>query len=935
MVATTAAAAAPSRPRLAHVPALDGVRALCVLAVLAFHNGFGWAKGGFLGVSTFFTLSGFLITTLVLAERNHTGGVDLVAFWRRRFRRLLPATVACFALVIAFGLLAASAEQRSALGGDLAASAAYVANWWFLDSGQSYAELFAAPSPLLQFWSLAIEEQFYVLFPLLAWAVVRTRRGTTDDAPPARWSPAARMALVSVVLLAATTAIPFVLDRSQDWLYYATPARAPELLVGVVAAALLAGHRQRLTDPSARVRTAAGVVAALALAVMVAGWTRTAQSDIWLYEGGFAAFSVVSLALLVAVQVPGHPVTRLLSLRPVRHIGLVSYGLYLFHWPLFLWIDTARTGLDGWPLFAARLVATFAVAELSYRFIEQPVRTTGRLVPSGRLSSWTTLPRWAPAATALVVIGGFAVAATAPAPAVDIARAGDLIAIAAAQQAEANVAADTAAPIDITPIAAGDPAATPLRVGAFGDSTAMMTGFGLGAWLDQQPGGAFVRSATRLGCGLALGGDRRLADGRVESFPRWCTDWPEVFAQAARDGAPEIAMVQVGPWDIADRRLTPNGAFLSPGDPAWNRQVTDEFLQAVDTLAANGSHVVWLTAPPANAGISPRVAAQTFAGDARRFDVLNGIITRLPGLRPGKVSVVDLAAWHAALGAAEDQRLRPDGMHAGEGTSFEIAERFLGPALTQVWRAAVDDGSLAELRNAARARWADLPPLRAPALGEPLRVVVWGDSRAAEVAAAMPTSVTGGDGLPRAVEVSVVAPDECGVSPAFAWRSDGRVISTTVACRERSALQSALANEQPHVVVVVPGTWEQGELRAFIDGAFHGIYDHTTHTWVATQFSLAVDALRQSGVRPVIVNLNHVVDRSMPYANLAAPAKINASLDAIAASPSRRGWLSYVDLRTTGLSVGLAEQLAAALPPATTPPTAAPPADVPAGPPPP
>jgi peptidoglycan/LPS O-acetylase OafA/YrhL len=904
-----AATGTPARPRLAHVPALDGLRALCVLAVLAFHNGFDWAGGGFLGVSTFFTLSGFLITTLVLAERHQTGRVDLVAFWRRRFRRLLPATVACFALVLAFGVLAASADQRAALGGDLTASAAYVANWWFLASGQSYAELFAAPSPLLHFWSLAIEEQFYLVFPLLAWAAMRTRAGATG-----RLSPAGRLAVVSGGLLALTTALPFVLERSNDWLYYATPARAPELLTGVFAAALLAAHRRRLTEPTRAVRLGAGVLGVLALGAMAAAWTLTGQGDTWLYRGGFAAFSLVSLALVVAVQVPGHPVGRLLSLRWVRHVGVVSYGLYLFHWPLFLWIDTAQTGLTGWPLFGVRLVATFAVAEVSFRFIERPMRVSGRLAAGGRLSAWTTLPRWAPAATVVTVVAGFALATTAPAPAVDINRASDLLASAAVERAAAAVGQPAYMPADLAPLPAGDPTATPLRLGVFGDSTAMMTGFGLGPWIERQPGAGLVRSATRLGCGFALGGERRLADGTIEPFPQSCTDWPETFTQAVRDGAPEIALVQVGPWDIADRRVTPGGPFLTPGDPAWNAAVQAELLQAVDILAAAGSHVVWLTAPPPNDLITPTVANLTNASDARRFDVLNGLIQQLPGLRPGAVSVIDLAGWHAGLGT-EDRRLRPDGVHVSDETSFEVADRFLGPAIVNVWQTAVDDGSLAATRTAAHANWAQLSPLAAPSPGEPLRVLVWGDVRAAEVAAAMPSTTPADDGSVFPVEVRVVAPVDCGVAPVLAWRDAGRVIPTSAACRARNELQDALATQRPHLVVVVPGTWEQGELRTTTDGAFHALYDHTTNTWVSTRLSQAVDALRQSGTRPVLVNLPHIVDRSIPFAALEPSAKLNATLDAISSSPIRQGWVSLVDLRTTAMSEGLAAALVASLPP--------------------
>jgi peptidoglycan/LPS O-acetylase OafA/YrhL len=886
MVATTAASAAPPGTptgRLAHIPAFDGIRAACVVAVLAFHNGFGWARGGFLGVSTFFTLSGFLITSLVLAEHRQTGALDLRGFWQRRFRRLLPATVACFALVLAFGVLAATAEQRAALGGDLLASAAYVANWWFLASGQSYAELFAAPSPLLQFWSLAIEEQFYLVFPLVAWAVTRPGRR--------RWlgiaSPANRLAVLSALALVATTSLPFVVDRSQDWLYYATPARAPELLVGVLAAALLSGRWGASTAPSAASRWAAGVVALAASGAMVAAWVTTGQGDAWLYRGGFFAFSLLSLALLLAVRVPGHPIAQVLSLPAVRHLGAISYGVYLFHWPLFLWLDGARTGLEGWALFAVRLAVTLAVAELSFRFIERPVRATGRLVPTGPLAPWTALRRWVPTVTVLIVVAGFAASATAPASAVDIDRASDQMALATLPD----------------PAPGGAEQTSGIRVGLFGDSTAMMTSFGLGTWLGDQGLGRIVSGATRLGCGVALGGDRRGPDGRVEAFAPSCTDWPVVFAQAARAATPDVAVVQVGAWDIDDRRFTPNGPFLSPGDPAWDEAVLDELTGVVDTLTDAGSYVVWLTAPAPNDASSLAGAIRT--DRARRLETLNALVAQLPERRPGAVQVIDLHGWFSSIGADEDRRLRPDGVHTSAETSDEVATRFLGPALRDLWRTAQGDGSLAAVRAAARQRWVQLPPLVTRNADETTRVVVWGDERAPEVART----------LSAGADVRVVADDGCGISAAVARLVGTTEVPTSDRCRGRTDLRQALAEHRPHVVVIAGGSWEQSTMRTHPGERTADLSNHTTTTWVATQVGLAVDALRQTGSRVVVVNLDHVVDPSFPFSALAPPARLNTIFDGVTRSQARAGWVTLVDLRTTPLADGLAAALAEGLTP--------------------
>lgn len=211
--------------RLQYLPALDGLRAVAVVLVLLFHQGFAWMRGGFLGVSVFFTLSGYLITSLLLHERASTGGVALGAFWRRRFRRLLPASLVAVAIAIAYGLFAADATQRADLGGDVVASLAYVANWWFLATDQTYGALFSGPSPLLHFWSLAIEEQFYLVLPVVVWATFGRRSG--DGARNLKV-----FAGIVAVTLVATVSLPFVTGASDDWLYFATPARLPEMLTG-------------------------------------------------------------------------------------------------------------------------------------------------------------------------------------------------------------------------------------------------------------------------------------------------------------------------------------------------------------------------------------------------------------------------------------------------------------------------------------------------------------------------------------------------------------------------------------------------------------------------------------------------------------------------------------------------------------------------------
>ncbi|HKY13955.1 MAG TPA: acyltransferase, partial [Microthrixaceae bacterium] len=386
-------AAAPSgvaevnvgRPGLDHVPALDGIRALAVLAVLFFHGQMPWAIGGFLGVSVFFTLSGFLITSLLIREHGHAGSVDLLRFWGRRFRRLAPASLALLLVLLAVGWGAGISER---VVDDIRAAALYVANWWAIHTGASYADVFASPSPTEHFWSLAIEEQFYALFPVVVWLTLRR-------ASPSR--TVIRLGVVLGSMWVGSVALGFVLSNP-DHIYLGTTTRAAELLTGALLALWwpIRGRTDRSLRP---LGSAAGIAALAVLAVLC--W-RTAVTSSWLYQGGLPAVSLVSATLVAVATRPG-PLSRVLSCRPLVHLGAISYGVYLFHWPIFMWLDQRRTGWELGPLLILRLVVTVALAELSFHVLERPIRLK-KLLPG----------RSAVAAFAIAMAALFIISAVVP-----------------------------------------------------------------------------------------------------------------------------------------------------------------------------------------------------------------------------------------------------------------------------------------------------------------------------------------------------------------------------------------------------------------------------------------------------------------------------------------------------------------------------------------
>lgn len=346
-----------------YVAGLDGLRALAVITVMAFHLGWSFVPGGAFGVSLFFTLSGYLITQVMLADHARAGKVDLKRFWSRRLRRLAPGSIVCLiaiAIVAVCGLL-----DGARLRGDLFAALGYSANWRFATAGTTYAQLFeSAPSPVLHFWSLAIEEQFYLVFPLLMIVLLRWRK---------------MLAPVLVVLAAASVAA-MVLTQSRNLAYYGTHTRAAELLIGALLALAIPVSRQ-LAGVWAKIIALTGIIA-LGAYVYIA--THAHTSDNWLYRGGLSAFSLISCLLIVSVLVPG-PIRKLMSSRPMVAVGKITYSLYLFHWPVFVVLNQDRMGFDGFALSLVRIGVTFAFACLSAWLIENPIRFR-KLLPK---------PKWA------------------------------------------------------------------------------------------------------------------------------------------------------------------------------------------------------------------------------------------------------------------------------------------------------------------------------------------------------------------------------------------------------------------------------------------------------------------------------------------------------------------------------------------------------------
>lgn len=371
---------------------IDGVRALAVIAVVLYHLEVSWLPAGFLGVDVFFVVSGFLITSLLVADIRRQGRFNVRRFWVRRARRLLPALVLLLVGVVTYTAVMMPGELR-AMRGDVAAAFGYVTNWALIYDHASYFESMDRPSLLRHLWSLAVEEQFYVLWPLIVaggWALLRRRMLSLV------WLGA----LGSVVLMAAL--YDPLTDPSR--VYFGTDTRAVGLLIGA-GLAFIADPVRLVRPLTGRGRALAEVAAWGGLAGLAAWMALGSEYEMAMYRGGFLVVSLASAALMVGAAT-STTAARLLRTPVLGWIGQRSYGIYLWHWPVLM---VTRPQLDvsltGWRLDVMRVAITVAIAATSYRLVELPIIDRG-------LAGWMRgmlRPRPRPA-RALAGVGGLAVA---------------------------------------------------------------------------------------------------------------------------------------------------------------------------------------------------------------------------------------------------------------------------------------------------------------------------------------------------------------------------------------------------------------------------------------------------------------------------------------------------------------------------------------------
>ena len=595
-----------------YLPAIDGLRAVAVAAVVAYHLGLPWARGGFLGVDLFFVLSGFLITGLLLREREQTGRIDLAHFYRRRARRLLPALFLMLAAVSAWVAATGTAADVTSLRADAVAAVGYVANWRLVLSHSGYFAQFSAPSPLRHAWSLAIEEQYYLIWPLLLLGLMRGGRGSRR---------ATVMATVAMAALSATAmAIMYHPGHDPSRIYYGTDTRVFELLVGALLA-LLTTARPASGPARPIARRAATLVGPLALATLLFAAVTVHDDAGWMYQGGFVGCSLLAAAVVWSVgrAQPGR-FGAALAVRPLRWMGRISYGIYLWHWPVIDLLTPARTGLSRPASLLTQVAVTMILSTASFYVVERPIRL-GRIpkwpalvaAPLGACLALTFLTV-APARTVKLATSQHLALAPVPAPPVTSLASSEPVSPASGRApSPTSSMMPVAPPSSDTLTGVRTPSAgEPLRVLMVGDSVMWDASLGIKAALEAT-GEATVDDRAVLGFGL------------TRSAYAWRTAWPSLIAA----DRPDVVIAMFGGWDAAQ---------VGSKGPSWYAALLD---QAIGTLSSSGARIVFLeyprNRPPDVPGQAPVDQASnerlrelvngTFAGAAQRH---TGTVTYLP-----------------------------------------------------------------------------------------------------------------------------------------------------------------------------------------------------------------------------------------------------------------------------------------------------------------
>lgn len=611
-----AAAPLPAR-EFGYHPGLDGLRAVAVLAVLAYHGGLPHAVGGALGVDIFFVLSGFLITSLLVQEVARTDRLSFSGFYLRRLRRLYPALLLLLVGVALYALATSTGDRSPTIRRDSFAALFYVANWAQIWWHQSYFAASGTPSPVRHLWSLAVEEQWYLFWPVVLLALLRLTGRRLSVA----------LAVVATLALASAAWMAHLAPRFTDpsRAYYGTDSHAQTLLVGAGLAILLWWR----PVSSAALRRALAVAGPVALVGCVGVMARFEATSTRLYHGGFLLFALgVAVTVASIVTVPTAPLARVLALRPARWIGHVSYSLYLWHWLIDVWLNPTVVHWSRWPLFALRTALAFGAATLSYYVVEQPVRTAG----------WRKLRR--PAFTTLGAFGAATV-------------------LVAALCWSIGSSSSTSSAAALT----GDRPTIPkggLRVVVVGDSV----GWSI-ARADPKPPLLHLANAALLGCGVLpktlIVGDTPVQQTVASECGAAHATWDQALSYPT-----SLVLVSWGAWEVYDHVV--DGHIYRVPTSSYRKLLLSRARSELAYLRAHTrAPIVILDVPCVHQPDYQLGNAPNPRDDPAKVAWINGVFEEAVRGGPSDTSILHWSAWLCPDGrprnVIDGTVLRPDGLH--------------------------------------------------------------------------------------------------------------------------------------------------------------------------------------------------------------------------------------------------------------------------------
>ncbi len=691
-------------PGMGYQPALDGLRAISVIAVMLFHAGFAWMGGGFFGVEVFFVVSGYLITSLLLDEREKQHRVSLEQFWLRRARRLLPALFTMLVAVAIWAALFGTGEQQSTLKRDLPWSIFYVSNWGQIVGSTPYFA--SADPPLLRhLWSLAVEEQWYVIWPLVFVAAMTIGAG--------------RLRSRGVFFVGCSVTLMVVMhvlhgDVSNNALYLGTLTRSSGLLLGAGCAFVWRPWRAKSRSQMRGRRLDPMGAAALALLVCIMSVATLTAG--YIYQWLLPVVSLLSMAVIAVVVYPtAYGMRAVLGWRPLVEIGRRSYGLYLWHWPIFVIGHVYHSG--SWPKFVVAMAITAGVAELSYRCVETPIR-------KGFLGSWLREQRnaigvervrrvritgVASTATAVVLAGlltfyvsvdhfdaavGGADAkfsltrAEAEAPAESGTASTPASADPSADPNEATTGVGSGATVasevlSTQPAANGTPttlATLPRKVVVVGDSQAHSLAINLPDGIDPT---FTITDGSVEGCGVYDAGKVISARAGFNRSFGDCAGWAGKWGAAASASGAEVALVVIGAWDVFDLQLADRTLVF--GTPDADAFYLSQLQLGLDALKAAGAKVALLEVPcmrPQDVK-GAGVPALPERGDDTRTGHLNVLLKQAAAADPVDVTFVPgPTQWCSDPAISSDLGYRWDGVHVYKPGANLIYETIAPTLLT-------------------------------------------------------------------------------------------------------------------------------------------------------------------------------------------------------------------------------------------------------------